>query len=406
MITPVTMKIPKYPVPIMGRASRSRSTRIALPSDSSIDQGQDQAAGDNRGDLAGNVDADGMHQQEVGIVLGQAHLVNHPGGHGEGGDTGGADHGVDLGLGKQVHELGNHDAAEGIEDEGHQAQADDDDGVQLQEVGALHLGGDGDAQENGNQVGQGILGGIGDGVHHAALPDQVAEHQEADQGHRVGGHQAHDHRHHNGEQDLRQLGHRLAGVLHLDPALGLGGAQLDDGRLDQGHQGHVGVGRHHNGAQVLRAQLGGHEDGGGAVRRADDGDGGGVLQLEAQQRGQGQGEENAELGRRAEDHQLGIGEQGLEVDHGADADEQHQREQLGALNADAEQRLQHMLDAGAFHRHRQVDQDGAEAHGQQQRRLHLLGDGQVNQHAADNPHHQVLPFDVLEVHQQHTQILK
>ena len=87
MMMPVTMKIPSIPQPIMGRTSISRSGRnaksILLTSNHTANQRQDQAAGDNGGDLAGNVDADGMHQQEILVVLLQAQLVDHTGGHGE-----------------------------------------------------------------------------------------------------------------------------------------------------------------------------------------------------------------------------------------------------------------------------------------------------------------------------------
>ena len=48
-----------------------------------------------------------------------------------------ADHGVDLLLTKQVHDLGNHNAAEGIEDECHQTQADDDQGIEAQKSAAF-----------------------------------------------------------------------------------------------------------------------------------------------------------------------------------------------------------------------------------------------------------------------------
>ena len=58
--------------------------------------------------------------------------MHHTGGHGECGDAGSADHGVDLLLGEQVHDLGHHDAAEGIEYECHEAQTDDDQRVDLQ----------------------------------------------------------------------------------------------------------------------------------------------------------------------------------------------------------------------------------------------------------------------------------
>ena len=72
-----------------------------------------------------------------------------------------------------------------------------------------------------------------------------------------------------------------------------GGDQADAGRLHDGHQRHVGIGRHDDGADVLRLKVLRHEDGGRAVGRADDGDGGRVLQREAQQARKGQGEEDA-----------------------------------------------------------------------------------------------------------------
>ena len=57
-------------------------------------QGQDQAACNDGRDLSRNVDADGIHQQEILVVLFQAHLVDHTAAHGEGRDAGRADHGV------------------------------------------------------------------------------------------------------------------------------------------------------------------------------------------------------------------------------------------------------------------------------------------------------------------------
>ena len=38
---------------------------------------EDQAAGDDRGDLAGYVDADGVHQQKIGGILLEPHLVHN-----------------------------------------------------------------------------------------------------------------------------------------------------------------------------------------------------------------------------------------------------------------------------------------------------------------------------------------
>ena len=57
---------------------------------------QQEACGDGGADDAGHVGAHGVHQQEVGGVGLLAFQVGHPGGHGHGGHTGGADEGVDL----------------------------------------------------------------------------------------------------------------------------------------------------------------------------------------------------------------------------------------------------------------------------------------------------------------------
>ena len=97
---------------------------------------------------------------------------------------------------------------------------------------------------------------------------------------------------------------------------------------------------------------------------------------------------------------FGIGQQRPEVDHRADADEQQQRERLARLNAGFKQPLDdavclaHALcDLVDHARHRQVDQDRAKAHGQQQRRLILLFDRQPDEQAADQVHDHLLPRD-------------
>ena len=117
-------------------------------------------------------------------------------------------------------------------------------------------------------------------------------------------------------------------VGHPDPPLFLGGAKADDRRLHDGNQRHIAVGRHHDSAQILAAQRVGDKDGRGAVCRADDGDGGCVRQVEAEQPGQHQRDKDAQLRRRAEQHQPRLFQQRAEVDHGTDADEEQQREQL------------------------------------------------------------------------------
>ena len=157
----------------------------------------------------------------------------------------------------------------------------------------------------------------------------------------------------------------------------LAGQQLDHRRLDDGHQRHVGVGRHRDRAQQVAGEAAGHVDGGRAVGRADDADGRGFLQAEAEQGGGHHGEEDAELGGGAEEQQHGLAEQRAEVDHGADGDEDQQREDLGQ-DAGAEEHgerpddLLAALDLVEDRGVGDVDQDGAEADGQQQRRFVFL----------------------------------
>ena len=172
--------------------------------------------------------------------------------------------------------------------------------------------------------------------------------------------------------------------------------------LHDGHQRHVRVGHDDDGAEVVGLEHVGDDDGGGAVRRADDADGGGVLDLKAHERRHAEGEEDAELRRRAEDHHLGVGEQRREVDHGADADKQQKREELVG-NTGVEQHidgadlLHAVNELGDGAGHRQVDQDRAEAHGQQQRGFHLFLDRQPDQQPADGPHDHLLPLQVEDV---------
>ena len=56
-----------------------------------------------------------------------------------------------------------------------------------------------------------------------------------------------------------------------------------------------------------------------------------------------------------------------------------------------------MLHAGARNFQRQVHQNRAEAHGQQQGGFHFLGNGQVNENTTDGPHHHMLQLNIGQV---------
>lgn len=325
----------------------------------------------------------------------------HSCGHGERRDAGGTDHRIDfLFLGQeQVDDLCYQHAAGGVKDECHKPQTDDQQGVQSQEIFRLHFGGDGDAQEQGHQVGQHLLRRFRQGVQYTAFPDQIAEHQKADQRHAPGRYDAGNHGDDNGEQDLGALGNFPLMIGHPDQPFLFGGQQLDHRGLHQGNQRHVGVCGNHNGTDVLGVHVVGNENGCGAVRSADDADRYCVLHVKAQQGRQTEGEEDAELGGGTEDHQLGVGQQRLKVDHGTDPNKQQQGEQLVG-DARPEQHvydtylLGSVIDLSDGAGQGQVYQNGAEPHGQQQGWLHVLFDGKVDQTAADHPHDHLLPGNV------------
>ena len=176
----------------------------------------------------------------------------------------------------------------------------------------------------------------------------------------------------------------------------MGSQRPNDRRLDDRHQCHVGICRHHNGTLILGAQHLRNEDGGRAIRRTDDRDGSRVIGSK-EHRSRTEGQKDTKLRRRAKNHQLGIGKHRPKVDHRANADKQDQREQLIG-NAGIEQCSQstlchlpvrtHLVDSAGK---RNIDQNGAKAQRQQQRRLHVLGNRQVDEQAADGPHHPVAP---------------
>ena len=144
-------------------------------------------------------------------------------------------------------------------------------GLDVQEGGGVGGAADGEAEEDCDDVHQLIAGGLGDPLNNTGLLHQVAHHQAADQNGGVRQGQGNDDGDDDGEQDLLGLGD-TAGGRHDDLTLFFSGQGLHDGRLDDRHQRHVGVGRHGDGAQQRRGQHGGDEDGRGAVRAADDAD--------------------------------------------------------------------------------------------------------------------------------------
>ena len=137
-------------------------TGVSGVSGVSVYQGDDKTTRNDGGNLSRDVDADRMHQQEVFGVFFQPHFMYHPRRHGEGRDARRPDHGVDLFVfgQKQVQQFGKQHAAGRIEDEGHKAQREDQEGLFGEKIPRLHFGGDGNAQQQGHQAGQYLLCGL------------------------------------------------------------------------------------------------------------------------------------------------------------------------------------------------------------------------------------------------------
>ena len=194
----------------------------------------------------------------------------------------------------------------------------------------------------------------------------------------------------SGENDLFDLAH-IAELTHPDFPLFGSGQSPHDGRLDDGNQGHIGIGGHGDGAQQIGGELARQEDGRGAVGPADDADGRGVEDIEMDggydfrdHQGPDQGGEDAELSRCPQKGGSGIGDQRAEVGHGPDAHENQQRKsaRLDAHYIDEIKDSARFGDAGKG----DVGQNAAESHGHQQQGLKPLADGQ-KQHQQPDPDH-------------------
>ena len=93
-----------------------------------------------------------------------------PSGNGEGADAAGPDHGIDLFLQEQVGQFGEEQAPHRIENEGHGPQGQDLQHLDRQDIFGGHGGPYGDPQQQGHQVGQFILGTVGQAVAAPRIP--------------------------------------------------------------------------------------------------------------------------------------------------------------------------------------------------------------------------------------------
>ena len=301
-------------------------------------------------------------------------------------------------LQDQVYNLGKQNAADGIEYESQQTDHHDQDGVKAYEGICAHAEGNGDSQKQRDQVRKACLRGIGKIIQNAAFPEEITEHQETNQGYGRGSDQSDDKGYDDGEQDPCGLGNRPCGLRgHADSALLLRGNKLDGEGLYDGHQRHVGISGNRDRSHVIGAEHLGNQNGGRAVSSADDTDGGSVLQIKSQESGGADREENAELSGGSEQEHNRLGKQRAEVNHGSDTDEQKDRHRLRGFDSHVEQPFDNAVyfaDTGHglvdHARQGKIDQNGAEAHRQKQRRLIFLPDGEIDEQSAYQVHDDLL----------------
>ena len=141
-----------------------------------------------------------------------------------------------------------------------------------------------------------------------------------------------------------------------------------------------------------------------AVCAADDADGAGFRAGEAHETAAHEGDEDAQLGSRAQQQGLGVGDEGTEVRHSA-----HAHEDQAGIDAELHAQIEVIeesrlgdenipVDVPPGKKFRMVEvrsgkvrQQHAERDGQQQQRFELMFDGQVQQKEGHTDHNQTAP---------------
>ena len=189
-----------------------------------------------------------------------------------------------------------------------------------------------------------------------------------------------------------------AGRAHTDAAFLVVSEPAHDGRLNHRHQSHVGVGRNSDGTHQARGEFRGDEDGRRTVGTSDDADSTGLHRGEPEVQSDDVGTEDTELCRCTDEDQFRVGNQGGEVRHSADTQEdergieplQHTEIEIvkyGSILIDT-----YLQAVGE----RDVADDDTEADGNQQHRFVLFQNGQGDEERADGNHDDVAQFGVGE----------
>ena len=332
-----------------------------------------------------------MHEEEVaGLRLCSDDLADARC-HRYGGNPGGADQRIDLVTRDDVHDLAEDDAARRAADKGDESEHDDEQRVAREEVLRRHRHARARGEENRDDVAQRILRRIRKAVGDARLTEEVAEHEHAQKRCDRRQQQADEDGRDEREDDLLEL-RDVTQLLHDDLALRLRREELHDGRLNERHERHVGVCCDSDRPQEIRRELRRQIDGRRSIGAADDADGGGFLDGEAEDHGKTEGYEDADLRRRSQEERVRIGNQRTEVRHRADAEEDQRRKDfVGDAEVDRLHDV-HLFSEEA--RLRKIRQDTAKSDRAEEQRLELLGKGQIKKHESDENHDAVAHREV------------
>ena len=181
----------------------------------------------DRSDLPGDVGARRLHDKYIAGVFFHSQFLYYPGRHRERGDTCGAYHRIDFLVQEQIQDFGKENAPYGIQDKCNQADSHNKEGIYADKSICFHAERNRNPQKQGNQIGQGILGGFRQGAKDAAFTDKVAEHKKTYQSYRRRGDKSYNKGNGDWENDAHGLGNLGRFVFHVDAPLFPGGYQFD-----------------------------------------------------------------------------------------------------------------------------------------------------------------------------------
>ena len=189
-----------------------------------------------------------------------------------------------------------------------------------------------------------------------------------------------------------------ASRFHLDDALFLGGEQLHDRRLDNGHECHIGVSRYGNGAHEVRCKFRRKEDSRRAVGTTDNSDSTGLVGSKAEGKSNHISAEDAELSGSTDEHKFRIGNKRREVGHRTNTEEDERRIPSGTNSV-----VENIEDRTFFvytnfetgiDFERDVAHEDTETNRNEEQGLEIVFDGKPNEEQTDSEHNEVFPSDV------------